>query len=180
MLFLTQSPKMLDALKFAEEHYAKHFRKFTNEPYIIHPIKVTSILASITASEDTLISALLHDVIELNPEKYNFLVKEIEKRFGKTVLKLVLELTNPSEIDASCFELIRPKRKSMDLDHLRKACSTAKIIKLADMIDNLSTMEFDDGSFRFTYLSELGEKMKECEGLNSILFDRLLELYRKA
>ena len=177
-LFLTSSKKVLEALKFAEKYHAKQYRKFTNEPYIIHPIRVASTIASITVSEDILISALLHDVVEMNPQLYNEIVSKIEEKFGKDVLQYVLELTNPTEIDASYFEVSRCKRKLVDLDHLVKASPTAKLIKLADMIDNLSTMEFNSDTFRYIYMHELKDKLLECYGVNSILQNRLEKLMR--
>ena len=82
------SKKLHKALTFSEESHANQFRK-SGEPYIIHPILVAAIVASITNDESMAIAALLHDVVE----DTDVSIDEIEERFGKDVAHLVSGLT---------------------------------------------------------------------------------------
>lgn len=51
------------ALDFSIESHKTQFRK-SGEPYVVHPILVASIVASITENSSMVIAALLHDVVE--------------------------------------------------------------------------------------------------------------------
>jgi len=82
--------KIRDALKFAEKIH-KEQRRDTGEPYITHPLKVASYVMEAGFNAETVITALLHDVIEdglVEP-------KELYEKFGKNVLKSIISLTKP-------------------------------------------------------------------------------------
>ena len=51
------------AYKFAEKLHAGQYR-VSEEPYIIHPIEVAKILATLKVDKHTLMAAILHDTIE--------------------------------------------------------------------------------------------------------------------
>ena len=55
------------ALLFATEAHGKQVRKYTGEPYIVHPVEVMSIVKSVVSDEEVLAAALLHDVVEDTP-----------------------------------------------------------------------------------------------------------------
>ena len=84
------------AYEYAKEKHKGQYRK-TGEPYIIHPIAVAHILTSIKADKDTIIAALLHDVVEDTETSK----KEIEEKFGETVAKLVDGVTKINNINVS-------------------------------------------------------------------------------
>ena len=52
------------AIFFATKAHEGQMRKMTNTPYILHPIEVASIIATITDDQDIMAAGVLHDVIE--------------------------------------------------------------------------------------------------------------------
>ena len=128
--------KILDALDFATKSHAGIKRK-SGEPYIIHPIAVCQILMDNHLDFSTLMAGLLHDVVE----DTEITLEEIEKRFGKTVAKLVDGVT---KIDKITLE-----RENLTEDDSRKRLLLAMgedirviFIKLADRLHNMRTIKF--------------------------------------
>ena len=123
------------AYKFAADAH-KSQRRHSGEPYIIHPLHVAINLAVLNMDSKTIAAGFLHDVLEDTPVTN----KDIEKEFGKGVLKLV--------VGVSKLRRIRFKEKSQYLENLRKMfIATAKdirviIIKLCDRLHNMQTLEF--------------------------------------
>ena len=118
-----------NALNFVFSRHGEQKRISGNVPYVIHPIRLTLILRSNGFSdfehENLMIAALCHDLIE--DTKTTF--EEISNQFGEEVALIVSELSKPK--DKSKEEWI----KSFD-----KVSNEAKIIKMADRIDNLMDM----------------------------------------
>ena len=78
--------RLLDeAIVFATNAHAGQVRKMANTPYILHPLEVAAIIATMTDDEHTMAAGVLHDTIEdcgADP-------KEIKQRFGARVSALV-------------------------------------------------------------------------------------------
>ena len=121
-------------------------RKYTGEPYIVHPIAVAELVRSVPHDEAMSASALLHDAVEDTPVT----ITEIEAEFGDEVAELVGWLTDVSRPQDGN----RRKRKHFDLLHTAKAPPPAKTIKLADLIDNTRTISRYDPSFWPVYRRE--------------------------
>ena len=116
----------------------KDQRRKSGEAYIFHPIAVATIVASEIGLDATCIAAaLLHDVVEDNP---NYTLDDIERLFGKTIAKIVDGLTKIASLN-----------KDMDVsaqaENFRKMLLTLNddvrviIIKIADRLHNMQTME---------------------------------------
>jgi guanosine-3',5'-bis(diphosphate) 3'-pyrophosphohydrolase len=74
--------------KLSLEAHKNHFRA-SGEPYFLHPYEVTMIVArEIPLDDISIVSALLHDVVEDTDISISF----IEKEFGKKLLKLLMVL----------------------------------------------------------------------------------------
>lgn len=157
----------LKAKEFATKAHKEinQLRKYTNEPYIVHPANVVNILKTITNDEDTICAGWLHDVIE--DTKYT--ICDIKNEFNKNVSALVLELTDISKPEDGN----RAFRKQMDLEHLRHASIKAKTIKLADLIDNSRSIMRHDNRFARVY-------MKEKKALLEVLKNGNTTLYKEA
>ncbi|WP_400080369.1 RelA/SpoT family protein [Winogradskyella sp. R77965] len=116
----------------------KDQRRKSGEAYIFHPIAVARIVAKEIGLDATSIAAaLLHDVVEDNPE---YTIADIEQLFGETVARIVDGLTKISSL-----------KKDMDVslqaENFRKMLLTLNddvrviIIKIADRLHNMQTMD---------------------------------------
>ena len=122
-------------------------RKYTNEPYIVHPAEVASIVASVPGStEDMVAAAWLHDVVE----DTGVTLTDIHMNFSPEIAALVGWLTDVSKpADGN-----RATRKAIDREHTSQAPAEAQTIKLADLISNSRSIMQYDPKFAKVYLEE--------------------------
>jgi (p)ppGpp synthase/HD superfamily hydrolase len=122
-------------------------RKYTGEPYIVHPAEVAKIVASVPGSTpDMVAAAWLHDVVE----DTGCTLTDIHMAFGIDIAYLVGCLTDVSKPEDGN----RTVRKAIDRAHSAEAPAEAQTIKLADLISNSkSIMQYDPG-FAKNYLEE--------------------------
>ena len=122
-------------------------RKYTGEPYIVHPAEVASIVASVEGSTpDMVAAAWLHDVVE----DTGCTITDIHLAFGADIAALVGWLTDVSKPEDGN----RAKRKAIDREHTAQAPAEAQTIKLADLISNSKSIMAHDPDFAVTYLAE--------------------------
>jgi len=144
----SRSQGLIDfAFMYAVEAHGTQVRKYTDEPYINHPIEVAQIVASVTDDCEMISAALLHDVIEDTPVTYEDL---ISAGFGRGIAMLVDELSDKSRPEDGN----RAVRKGIDRDNLAKASARAHTIKLADLISNSKSIVEHDPRFAKTYMAE--------------------------
>ncbi len=112
-------------------------KRLSGEPYIIHPLEVALILASLKMDTTTIAAALLHDVVEDTGTTFEL----IKKQFGEEVANLVDGVTKISHI--------KDRSKAMaQAETLRKMLMATVedlrviIIKLADKLHNMRTIMF--------------------------------------
>ena len=137
------------ALTFATAAHAAvgQLRKYTNEPYVVHPIEVAGIVSKVPGATDEMIAAAyLHDVVE----DTGVTIELIRKEFGDEVAELVGWLTDVSRPDHGN----RAQRKAVDRAHTAGAPAAAQTIKLADLISNTRSIVEHDEKFAKTYLAE--------------------------
>ena len=109
----------------------------SGEPYISHPLNVAYILAEMNADADTLCAALLHDTLE----DTNIRKSDIENSFNKDVANLVDGVTKISKMNFS-------SKMDQNMANTRKIITSITddvriiIIKLADRLHNMRTLEF--------------------------------------
>jgi len=123
------------AFEFAYKSHDGQFRK-SEEPYIIHPVEVASVLAELNADEQTIASGLLHDVLEDCDVK----PKEIEDRFGKEVKLIVEGVTKLGKFSFSSKE----ERQAENFRKLIVAIAEdvrTVLVKLADRLHNMRTLD---------------------------------------
>src|SRR4051812_16652618 len=111
-------------------------RKYTNEPYVGHPIAVARIVSTVPHDPEMLAAALLHDVVEDTPVT----IEEIRTEFGDRVADMVSDLTDVSQPGDGN----RAVRKALDREHTAQASPEAQTIKLADLIDNTKSITRHD------------------------------------
>ncbi len=128
--------KVTAAYLLAEKAHNGQKRK-SGEDYIIHPLSVAYILAEIGADGESLVAALLHDVLEDSDTSE----EEIEVRFGSNVLKIVKGLTKISKEEIA-DKKEREARNSIKLIESIQDDIRILIVKLADRLHNMRTMGF--------------------------------------
>lgn len=133
-LSVDEQERVLVACAFGDKAHIEDFRK-SKEPYITHPIAVAEILAGFRLDVDTIIAAILHDTVEDTETTQD----DVVQLFGKKVAQIVDGVT---------------KLKSSNQDKNQNKASTfykiftatleeprVLIVKLADRLHNMSTME---------------------------------------
>ena len=122
------------AYVLARDAHAPQTRS-SGEPYITHPVAVTSILAEMRMDHETLMAALLHDVIE--DTEYN--KEDLEQRFGGTVAELVQGVSKLDKVkfkDIKEFEVTNLQKMFMAMTQDIRVI----LIKLADRTHNMRTI----------------------------------------
>ena len=163
---------IIQAKKFATEKHGEidHRRKYTNEPYIIHPITVAKMVADVGGTTAMIASALLHDVVEDCP---SVTIEEIYQKFGYVVGVYVNFLTDEHPPNTN-----RATRKAHNDNRLIHAPAGVKTIKLADSIDNLRSIAKHDTKFAKTYFEEKSILLPYLNGGDESLYKIMKNIIR--
>ncbi|MBP8694570.1 MAG: bifunctional (p)ppGpp synthetase/guanosine-3',5'-bis(diphosphate) 3'-pyrophosphohydrolase [Bifidobacterium sp.] len=145
-------------------------RKYTSDPYIVHPTEVADIVQTVAHTEVMVAAALLHDTVEDTDASMD----EIRRLFGHEVADLVEMLTDVSvPTDGN-----RAVRKAIDRAHTARASAAGKTIKLADLISNTQSIVANDPGFARIYLREKASLMDVLREGDPVLWasaNRLLQ-----
>lgn len=143
------------AIIFAFNAHSGQYRKISGQQYIIHPLRISEFLLLNFRSHPDLDSlraaAILHDTIEDTWASE----KEIEHEFGEKISSLVKELTKPEFPD-------KKERHTNYLGTLKNGSDNAKIIKLADIYDNVVLSTNEDPKWK-NFLLESKEILEEMK-----------------
>lgn len=141
-------PIVLAAYRFAHAAHESvgQRRRYTAEPYVVHPVEVARLVSRYDRRDASLVAALLHDVLEDTGVE----VKSIADEFGSEITKLVIELTDvTTHADGN-----RAYRKKLERERLARVSAQAKTIKLMDIVSNVRSIGRHDPKFAPTYLNE--------------------------
>ena len=140
---IAKTPALEKALEYSINAHKEQFRK-SGEPYIVHPILVASIVASMTSDESMAISALLHDVVEDTLTS----IEEIVSLFGEDVAHLVEGLTKIDAIrDSELIPSSSNEKLVVSALSFRKMLLASVhdirvlVIKLCDRLHNMLTLD---------------------------------------
>ncbi len=112
-------------------------KRLSGEPYIMHPLSVAVILASLGMDEASIIAAILHDTVEDTKLTHD----EVKKEFGETIADLVEGVTKIGKVPLQTKE-------EQQAENIRKMLIAMSrdirviIIKLADRLHNMRTLMF--------------------------------------
>lgn len=112
-------------------------KRHSGDPYFSHPVAVAEILTDLKLDQDSIITALLHDVVE----DTEVTLEEIEKIFGEDVAKLVDGVTKLGKIES----VPSNERVAENFRKLALAMSEdirVLLVKLADRTHNMSTLKY--------------------------------------
>ena len=124
------------AYNYALEKHGTQLRK-SGEPYIIHPTNVAYTIAELGLDEQTICAALLHDVVEDTDATY----EDIEREFGKEIADMVDGVTKLKQIGHASIEENQVENYRKMFLAMGKDIRVI-IIKLADRLHNMKTLEF--------------------------------------
>ena len=129
------------AIEFATKAHDGQLRKGTTRPFILHPLEVGKIVASMTKDEEVICAAILHDTIE---DCEGITEELIANTFTKRVANMVAK--ESEDKSKSWME-----RKSHTIKKLRTASIEVQMIGLADKLSNMRDIDRD--------YPECGEKL---------------------
>ncbi len=158
------------AAALAEEAHRRkgQVRKFTGEPYIVHPGHVAEIVGSVTSDPVIIAAAWLHDVVE----DTDVTQAEIERDFGPEVAEIVDSVTKV----ADGTDIGRERAALINIEHASHGSPSAKTVKLADVIDNVSDIVEHDREFARVYLMEKKMLMEHLKEGDPTLYGKATEL----
>jgi len=146
------------AALFAERSHLGQTRKYTGEPYFVHPQRVAEAGRRKGLPSYAIAALYLHDVIEdCKVTRDEIVLLFPNKEFGEKVATIVDGLTNKSK---KVPNTNREQRKAMDHERLSKESKEVKICKLLDRLDNISDMGGCKDDFRFKYARETLDLLK--------------------
>ncbi|MBM9594335.1 HD domain-containing protein [Roseitranquillus sediminis] len=147
-------------------------------PYINHPAEVAELVAWAGGDVDTVVAAVLHDVVEDSETT----VAEIAEAFGPQVARLVEAMTNPPEWE----ELPKIEMKLRQAQHMGQASAEARMIKIADQTSNLRDIAREPEAWEpmaaERYLEGAGRVVDACRGTSAALeaaFDEAMAIARQ-
>lgn len=123
------------AYEYALKKHTGQFRK-SGEPYIIHPIAVTTILAGLNCGPNTLCAGLLHDVVEDTETSLD----DIKTLFNEDIAEMVDGVTKVTKLQ---FSSLKAQQVTNHQKMLLAMASDIRviIIKLADRLHNMRTLD---------------------------------------
>jgi (p)ppGpp synthase/HD superfamily hydrolase len=121
--------QILDTIIFMGQKHSGQIRRFFNEPYMMHPIRVAKKIMTIYEDIEIIQTALLHDILE----DTNVTRKTIKKQYGEFVLYLVSQLTSNKDL------IKRFGKKQYLATKMTTMDEVALYIKLVDRLDNIQS-----------------------------------------
>lgn len=144
-------------LDFATKAHGTQLRKYTNDPYIIHPIAVAKMVKDMGGDDNMVYAALLHDVLEdtdvTHSQLRTFLFQNFDVADATDILSLVVDLTDVFTKD-SFPQQNRKLRKTNEAKRLGVVSDRAKLIKVADIKHNSKSITKYDPKFAKVFLAE--------------------------
>jgi len=142
-LFNDLSSKFIDdkdllekAYNFASDGHMNQ-KRASGEPYITHPLQVALYLSDLSMDLETIIAAILHDLIEDTDITY----KNIKKEFGSDVANIVDGVTKLDRIQYNTNEEAKAEAIRKMVIAMSKDIRVL-ILKLADRLHNIQTIEY--------------------------------------
>lgn len=156
MIEINEDPLIIKARSFGSKYHSGQTRRYTNENYFNHCIRVASMVAQNTEDTEVIVAALLHDVVE-DTHATNRMVRFA---FGVRVSQIVGHLTK--EYTPENYPNLKRKYRSiLEVERMREEmCEDAKLIKRFDIADNIKDIVLYDPKFAIVYMREKAEELE--------------------
>jgi (p)ppGpp synthase/HD superfamily hydrolase len=141
--------RMIGAYRFAQS-IDYHHAGLSPKAYLVHPVRVAlmALQTVVPIEPDIIITALLHNVLEVSPVP----VSELSTRFGSNIAQTISNLT----VDRALQE--KRDYKLAYYARLQSAGKTGRVVKVLDKLDNLFLLCLNpDQLIRSNYLAEIEE-----------------------
>ena len=182
----TLDTTLLDrAIVFAVQAHSGIERRGKGYPYIIHPLEAVEIVATMTADQELLAAAALHDTVE----DTEVTLEQIRAEFGDRIASLVADESDETPEDVSKEDSWHMRKKTT-IDRLSRASRDTKIVALGDKLSNMRAIARDyavqgDALWNLFHVKErkshewhyrgLAEALREMEGTFAYQeFERLI------
>ncbi|RYY22038.1 MAG: bifunctional (p)ppGpp synthetase/guanosine-3',5'-bis(diphosphate) 3'-pyrophosphohydrolase [Chitinophagaceae bacterium] len=169
--------------QFASVAHGTQWRKFADEPYINHPVRVMEICAAYSKDEAVLAAALLHDVIEdtttSSTDIQGFLDGFMPREQSLKITQLVIELTDVY-VKENYPSWNRRKRKQQESIRMSTVSADAQTIKYADILDNLGDIMNAGDEFATKYVYECRSLLQYMRNGNASLRNRVNDAIKNA
>lgn len=178
--------KLTQIKNFADNAHGSQMRKYSNERYIVHPIRVMQLCEPYTNQIEVLAAALLHDVLEDTPitevELTEFLQEILTNEQTQKTIQLVVELTDVYTKE-NYPQWNRNYRKTLETERIKNISADAQTIKYADILDNAHEITRSDPHFAPRFLKECLQILNVASKGNETLYQlaqyKLLKELRK-
>lgn len=131
--------ELLDrAIIFAVKAHAGTERRGKGYPYIVHPLEAVEIVSTMTADQELLAAAALHDTVE----DTDVTVEQIRAEFGDRIASLVADESDEMPVGLSEEESWHGRKRAA-IERLSKASHDAKIVALGDKLSNMRAIARD-------------------------------------
>ena len=157
-------------------------KRASGDPYFSHPLEVAGILTSLRLDGASIVTALLHDLVE----DTEVTLEQVEKLFGAEIAKLVDGVTKLSRI-----ELQSGDQANQQAENFRKLVLAMSedirvlLVKLADRLHNMRTLHFVKdapkrrrSALAFRLCLDLAELGHSIDQPGDILAEQLFNLVR--
>lgn len=148
---------------FAGQAHEGQQRKYTPDPYIVHPVRVMKMCQLYKPELPVLAAALLHDVLEdtaVKQEELEQFLKDImDEADANRTVELVVELTDIYSKE-HYPQWNRKKRKLQEAKRIEKISAESQTVKYADIIDNCQEIVDHDPEFANRFLRECKALLK--------------------
>ncbi len=134
--FIEDKDLLEKAYNFASDGHLNQ-KRASGEPYITHPLQVALYLSDLSMDLETIIAAILHDLIEDTDVTY----KNIKKEFGSDVANIVDGVTKLDRIQYNTNEEAKAEAIRKMVIAMSKDIRVL-ILKLADRLHNIQTIEY--------------------------------------
>lgn len=153
-----KTQEFLAAILFATAAHGNQTRKYSRDPYILHPIRVARLTRDYTGGNELIIPALFHDLVE----DTGVTLEDIELAFGDSIAEIVAKVTDVKEHVRRA-----PSKGIFHYEKIRKFFDdddyASIVLKLCDRLDNMldARHNFVKSAYRITATMNPSSEMLE-------------------